>query len=65
MYFRDSDESYIDRIISSRLKQVLRVKIADLKENMDLKRIDILIEKDLECIKNYPKTYWPLKALDS
>ena len=51
-------ESYADFI--NRVKEnplALKVKIYDLEDNMDIKRISLLKDKDIERLKKYRK-YW-------
>jgi (p)ppGpp synthase/HD superfamily hydrolase len=48
-------EEYIERISNNRL--ALRVKMADLKNNMDISRIPEPTEKDLVRIERYKKEY--------
>lgn len=52
------DESYEDFI--ERCKQnpiALKVKIADLEDNMDIRRIDVLTEKDMERLNRYLRAW--------
>ena len=51
-------ESYLDylnRVKSNEL--ALKVKISDLEDNMDVKRLNILTDKDCERLKKYHKAW--------
>ena len=48
-------EQYIDNIRNDRFARA--VKLADLKDNMDLTRLSELTEKDIERTKKYHKAY--------
>ena len=52
------EESYEDFI--ERCKQnpiALKVKIADLEDNMDIRRLDVLTEKDMEKLNRYLRAW--------
>lgn len=53
-------ETYIMRIASN--KDAIRVKMEDLRDNMDVTRLKGLREKDFERMKKYSKAYTFLKA---
>ena len=48
-------EAYIERAKSNPLS--LKVKIADLEDNMDIRRIERITKKDIERLNKYRK-YW-------
>jgi (p)ppGpp synthase/HD superfamily hydrolase len=48
-------EEYINNIKGNRFSRA--VKLADLKDNMDLTRLSKLSEKDIERVKKYHKSY--------
>ena len=54
---RDGEEyiDYINRVLTSPIAK--RVKLADLKDNMDLKRIDVITEKDIVRLNKYLKAW--------
>lgn len=55
---RNKDESYFDFILRCKANPIgRRVKIADLKDNMDITRLKELTEKDIERLKKYHKAY--------
>lgn len=55
---RDSGEDYFDFIRRCRLNDIgRRVKIADLKDNMDITRLQELDDKDIERLKKYHEAY--------
>ncbi len=57
-------EQYIDRMIPN--IDAVRVKLADLRHNTDVRRLKGLEEKDFERMKKYHQAYMRLKAvLDS
>ncbi len=57
-------EQYIDRMIPN--IDAVRVKLADLRHNTDVRRLKGLTEKDFERMKKYHQAYMRLKAvLDS
>ncbi|MGO9118283.1 MAG: GTP pyrophosphokinase [Desulfomonilaceae bacterium] len=52
------DESYDEFIERAQANPLSRkVKIADLEDNMDLKRLDSLTEKDVERLKKYHRVW--------
>lgn len=62
---RKEDEKYFDYI--NKIKQnyiAKKVKIADLEDNMNLSRIQNIIDKDLGRMKRYVKAYSILKNYD-
>lgn len=53
-----SDESYGDYIFRlASNKDAIRIKIADLEDNMDISRLPVLTDKDIERLKKYHKYY--------
>lgn len=55
---RKRGEDYFDFIQRCKANPIgRRVKIADLKDNMDITRLNELIEKDIERLKKYHKAY--------
>ncbi len=59
---RNEDESYDDFIKRSRLNPIGRqVKLHDLEDNMDIKRLNELTEKDIYRLNKYIKAYKYLK----
>ncbi len=59
---RSKDESYFDFILRCKANPIgRRVKIADLKDNMDITRLKELTEKDINRLKKYHKAYNILK----
>lgn len=55
---RNKDESYFDFILRCKDNPIgRRVKIADLKDNMDITRLKELTENDIERLKKYHKAY--------
>ena len=55
---RNKDEGYFDFILRCKANPIgRRVKIADLKDNMDITRLNELTEKDIERLKKYHKSY--------
>lgn len=55
---RKSNESYKDFILRVKLNPIaLRVKLADLKDNMNISRINNPTEKDFARIEKYKKAY--------
>jgi len=52
---------YIERIKTNPIAQ--KVKLADLEDNMDLRRIDNLTEKDLQRMERYHSAWKKLKEL--
>ena len=57
----ESYSSYLDRVKSNEIS--IRVKIADLEDNMDIKRLNILTDKDCERLKKYHKAWLELTNL--
>ena len=51
----ESKTDYIERLIKNPL--AIRVKLNDLEDNMDIRRLPELTEKDITRLKNYLKTY--------
>jgi hypothetical protein len=43
--------------IISQNKIALKVKIADLEDNMDIRRLDVLTEKDMEKLNRYLRAW--------
>ncbi len=61
---RNKDEDYYDFIQRCKENPIgRRVKIADLKDNMDVTRLNELTEKDIERLKKYHKAYKILTEL--
>lgn len=59
---RNKDEDYFDFIQRCKVNPIgCRVKIADLKDNMDITRLKELTDKDIERLKKYHKAYNILK----
>jgi hypothetical protein len=55
---RKRGEDYFDFILRCKANPIgRRVKIADLKDNMDITRLNELTEKDIERLKKYHKAY--------
>ncbi|ERK30162.1 hypothetical protein [Clostridium intestinale] len=55
---RKSNESYEDFILRVKINPIaLRVKLADLKDNMNISRINNPTEKDFARIEKYKKAY--------
>lgn len=48
-------EDYVGRILEN--KTACRIKLADLRDNMDLTRIESLAEADVERVKKYVKAF--------
>lgn len=58
------DKSYEEYINDLTINQdAVKVKIADLKDNMDLTRLSNLTDKDIERLKKYHKAYVYLSKL--
>lgn len=58
-----SGEHYEDFIERCSHNQVgIKVKLEDLRDNMDVTRLKKLDEKDFERLKKYHKAYWYLKS---
>lgn len=55
-------EEFLERIKPNRLAR--RVKIADLEDNMDLRRLPRLEEKDVARMNRYRRSWAELKALE-
>lgn len=63
---RKSNESYsefIQRIADSKNITAIEVKLADLKNNMDLSRLKEVKQKDLDRVKKYKKAYNKLSGI--
>ena len=58
-----SREEYIDRLCKSENKVAISVMMIDLKQNMDISRIEIPTEKDLERVERYQKEYEQILAI--
>ena len=55
---RKRGEDYFDFILRCKANPIgRRVKIADLKDNMDITRLNELTDKDIERLKKYHKAY--------
>lgn len=55
---RKRGEDYFDFILRCKANPIgRRVKICDLKDNMDITRLNDLTEKDIERLKKYHKAY--------
>ena len=54
-------ETYIDSIIASGNKMAIEVKLADLEDNMDMSRLSVIRDKDIERLKKYHSSYIKLK----
>lgn len=48
---------YIDKICNSKNYHAYQIKLSDLKDNMDLTRLNNITDKDIERIKKYHKAY--------
>jgi (p)ppGpp synthase/HD superfamily hydrolase len=53
--------NYINRAISTPLSK--KVKLADLEDNMDIRRVDVLTEKDMERLIRYLKAWSMIKKV--
>ena len=53
---------YVERVCQNKL--AARVKLADLKDNMDITRLEKVTDKDFERLKKYHKAYKYLKSLE-
>ena len=63
-FTRREGESYEDFIQRSESNPLARqVKIADLEDNMDVRRIRLVTEKDAERINKYLKAWRKLKGV--
>ncbi len=55
---KNKDQSYREYVERIKLNPLARlVKLADLKDNMDLSRLDKLTEKDVERVKKYHEAF--------
>lgn len=60
---RKRGEHYEDFIERCSLDAIgIKVKLEDLRDNMDVSRLKNLNEKDFERLKKYHKAYWYLKS---
>ena len=60
---RNKGEDYFNFIQRCKENQIgRRVKMADLKDNMDITRLNELTKKDIERLKKYHKAYKALEA---
>lgn len=60
---RKNGELYEDFIERCSLDAIgMKVKMEDLRDNMDVSRLKNLNEKDFERLKKYHKAYWYLKS---
>ena len=59
---QDGEEyfDYINRVMQNRL--AVKVKLADLEDNMDVRRIEIITVKDRERLNKYMKAYRMIKG---
>ncbi|MFI5145127.1 MAG: GTP pyrophosphokinase [Ignavibacteria bacterium] len=60
---KQDDEEYYDyikRVMQNKL--ACKVKLADLEDNMDIRRIETITEKDAERLKKYLKAYRMIKG---
>ncbi len=60
---RENDEDYfeyIKRVMENPI--AIRVKLADLEDNMDIRRIEAVTEKDIERLNKYLKAYNMIKG---
>ena len=55
-----SYDDYLSQILSC--EDAIQVKLADLKDNMDLTRLSELTEKDIERVKKYHKAFISLSS---
>jgi (p)ppGpp synthase/HD superfamily hydrolase len=56
-----TDQNYDDYISQIQTNEWAKaVKISDLKDNMDITRLAVLSEKDIERLKKYHRAYWRL-----
>ncbi len=58
----ETEEEYQLRVISN--KDAIKVKLADLRHNTDIRRLKGVTEKDLARLQKYHTFYLRLKALD-
>lgn len=56
-------EEFTDRIAKNRLAVI--VKINDLSDNMDVRRFDVIREKDVQRLNKYLRAYRKLTAISS
>lgn len=56
-------EVYLDRLSQNTLAR--RVKLADLRHNMDIQRIPHLQDRDLERLRRYHQAWFMLQSLES
>ena len=56
-------EQYVERAAADPLAR--RVKLADLEDNMDLRRLDTVTEKDRERLERYLKAWRYLRGLET
>lgn len=62
---RKEDESYMDYIKRIGEDNICRiVKMCDLKDNMDITRLEKITDKDFDRLKKYHKAYKYLKSLE-
>ena len=62
---RKEDESYMDYIKRIGEDNICRrVKMCDLKDNMDITRLEKVTDKDFDRLKKYHKAYKYLKSLE-
>lgn len=54
-------DQFIDRVLTNKL--AVRVKLNDLTDNMNIKRLGKLEEKDVERLNTYLKAYRKLKSI--
>lgn len=52
-------DSYVEKIAQHKIAR--KVKMADLKDNMDITRLNIITDKDIERLKKYHRNYMYLK----
>lgn len=52
---------YIDRLVEN--KWAIEIKISDLEDNMNITRLQVLGDKDIDRLKKYHEAYLRLKAL--
>ena len=57
----ESEEEYLAKVMSS--PDAIRVKLADLRHNSDIRRLKGVTEKDIKRIEKYHKMYLVLKDL--
>jgi hypothetical protein len=56
----ETDEEKIQRICSN--TDAMRVKLCDLRHNMDPRRLKGVTDKDIKRMVNYSKLYWIIKG---